>query len=537
MKFFIFAFVLILGFRAEASISATWDGDFLGENHFMKGFDFSSSCAGGQNCTPNYSTGYVNRGFGTDHTNFSTIRLRLQPVLLVNDNFDIRSRLRLGTYFFGGNPSSAGTRQFSTTAVGDTGVMSAVNVDQLYADWRLDFGKLEIGRAPVHWGLGAYWNAGKEATDRFSDTHDTVNFSTRLGPMKFNFGFAKVVEGRLVGSSQQSTPTSGTNATIPYRGGTDIETVGGSDNLYDYFASLMYEWEAIGATLGAKATKRKGGTHQTAYVSQNAYSGTTGETTATLGLHNALNYSVYDIYFDKKFSHVGISQELILIDGEIGNMDADSRVVNSKTEMSPDKYSAFAWVSENYWEISSRWKLRADLGFIPGASSESPGNERNRFHAVFLSPAYQKGLFMLGRNWNNLGASANTNQDAYAAFFNTSITNTRYVAPRVEFAPNEYWYLYLMGVFGKADKVALKDSRYYDHRRGKYVYSNEEQSSELGYEIDGGFVHHWSDQISVLFDAGIFNPGKYYSFDNRASDAVPPTDFMWGTQVRLAVKF
>lgn len=81
----------------------------------------------------------------------------------------------------------------------------AIFVRRLYGEVVTPLGILTVGRQPVHWGLGVFYNDGNCLNCDFGDTQDRAFFSTRVGPVVVTPFLGKVIEGRV-----ETRGTSGT---------------------------------------------------------------------------------------------------------------------------------------------------------------------------------------------------------------------------------------------------------------------------------------------------------------------------------------
>ncbi|PMY12524.1 hypothetical protein C1X42_32810, partial [Pseudomonas sp. FW305-BF8] len=66
-----------------------------------------------------------------------------------------------------------------------------ITAARLWLDTHTDFGTLQVGRAPMHWGLGAILNSGDGVYDRFQSTADTIRLVSKFGYFTFMPFYAK----------------------------------------------------------------------------------------------------------------------------------------------------------------------------------------------------------------------------------------------------------------------------------------------------------------------------------------------------------
>src|SRR5690606_7675673 len=107
--------------------------------------------------------------------------LRLRPSVIVNDNVTIKSEWWVGDPIFGifggSVPGLTSQRQFySNQSAG-----SFVSAQRVWAELTTDVGTVQVGRAPLQWGLGLVWNAGDGIGDRYQSTGDLIRLVSRFG--------------------------------------------------------------------------------------------------------------------------------------------------------------------------------------------------------------------------------------------------------------------------------------------------------------------------------------------------------------------
>ncbi len=139
---------------------------------------------------------------------FAQERLRLEPVVKLNDNISIHTSMDVLDNIIQGTQETkkidflspiVGTIQLPGAggAIGVTGGQAgenkALNLRRVYMDILTTGGKFRIGRQPSHIGLGIFQNDGNELQDDFGDTADRILYLAALETPKFgtiNAGFA-----------------------------------------------------------------------------------------------------------------------------------------------------------------------------------------------------------------------------------------------------------------------------------------------------------------------------------------------------------
>ncbi len=153
----------------------------------------------------------VNQGGLGDNDRFGSMlysqhRLRVEPVMKINDNLSIHSQFDILDNVIAGTQSSkkidflspiVGTIQLPGAGGalgvtgGEAGEFKALNVRRAYIDILTPGGKLRLGRQPSHWGLGIFQNDGNGLNDDFGDTSDRLLYMASLDTEKLgaiNFG-------------------------------------------------------------------------------------------------------------------------------------------------------------------------------------------------------------------------------------------------------------------------------------------------------------------------------------------------------------
>ncbi|MGZ3685516.1 MAG: hypothetical protein ACXVCI_16770, partial [Bdellovibrionota bacterium] len=161
---------------AEA-LTLDWSGYFRATHDLV--YDYQMNKA-----EPGYSNmggqGEDIPGQGTHNATYTTMFLKLKPRVLVNDNIIVNSEWNVGdpvSGFFGRNIPDADRNNFLSTG---KDAMS-ISASRLWLDVHSDFGTVQVGRAPMAWGLGIVFNAGDGPFDRFQSTSDTIRLLSKFG--------------------------------------------------------------------------------------------------------------------------------------------------------------------------------------------------------------------------------------------------------------------------------------------------------------------------------------------------------------------
>lgn len=150
------------------------------------------------------ATYYSNGGLGlagTESTkNFLSGRALLQPNLIVDDHFSVRSQWSLLTSPKltpnGTIPLGAGQGGW---VFGDQET-AALALSRAWLEWTSDFGVFRLGRMPVSWGYGLLYDAGNSVWDDFQTTFDRLEYRLHLGHVIGALAYSKARKLSVLGN-------------------------------------------------------------------------------------------------------------------------------------------------------------------------------------------------------------------------------------------------------------------------------------------------------------------------------------------------
>lgn len=478
-----------------SALTLDWSGYFRADHTFIHDYQMDKASPGYSDA--GYGGEYI-PGQGKKSTTFSGMFLKLKPRALVNDNVIIRSEWNVGdpVYgFFGRSiPSEDRRNPFST----QKGAFD-LTVARLWLDVHTDFGTVQVGRAPFHWGLGVIFNSGDRPFDRYQSTSDTIRLVSKFGYLSLMPIYAKNAMGRnLAGSRNPSLDT----------------VLTGSDDVTDYGLGLKYENPEEDIEAGALYYKRNANDVQTNYY----YPSTA--TTYTGGA-NGMNLKLINLYAKKSWKRVDLGAEIPIYSGEVGDING----VGAR-----NTYKTTAIAIETALKYDT-WKHSIKAGSVPGQSPTTSGaaNRGRAFSAMQFHRAYKLGQILFAYNLGNFGAvnpdlipTAPTPGGAAGNYPNTvspydaAITNAKYLM----FSSEKNWEQWGMNfgvVWAKANQTAKAGKDAYNHRTHQWFTSVADQSSNLGVEADFGLRYNWDDNISFGADLGMLFPGDYFKYINSAS--------------------
>lgn len=472
------------------ALTVDWNGFFRADNNFVFDYQLDRAAPGNSN-DPNAGGEYI-RGEGQKGATFTTFFAKLKPKVLVNDNVIVRSEWNLGdpvAGFFGrGVPRSDQNNSLTTRKDA-----LDISVARLWMDVHTDFGTLQVGRAPMHWGLGTIFNSGDGPFDRFQSTSDTIRLLSKFGYLTLMPLYAKESMGRSLGGTANPLPTA--------------DSVGqGSDDVTDYGLALKYENPEEDLDAGAMFYKRNASDGQNTFI----YPSTA--TSYTAG-KNGMNLKLVDLYAKKTWRRLEIGGEIPFYSGEIGDVNGVGK---------RNSYKATALALEAALNYDS-WRHMMKVGTVPGQGPTTTGARGEAFHAVYLHRNYKLGQILFRYNLGGFGPvnpdpiSPNTyNASQPANPYDAAITNAKYLMLATE-KKGEQWSFGAGLVFAKANEVAMRGKDFFNHRTRQWSTAVADQANNMGLEFDLGTKYAWDDNVSFGADWGVLFPGKYFAFINRAN--------------------
>ncbi len=490
---FAFAGVLSWAILPTAhALELDWSGQFRAEANYVRYVpDYSAN-----GLLNNNLNGYYIPGSGSQDAIFQALFLRLKPKIIVNDNTYIKSEFWLGDPVFGLFGSAApqiwSNRQYYSTQSGGI----PISAQRLWGEFQSDFGVFQVGRVPLHWGLGINWNQGDGLWDRFMSTGDAIRWIGKIG----NFS--------LVPSF------------IVYSIGNTISNFTGA--VIDLSIALKYENLDDDLEAGVNLIKRYAGNGQDPIF---GYWGPQGTVTS-------VNYLLVDIFAHKGLGKFTFGVEAPIVFGNMGSIP----------------YASFAVAGEVGFKPNETWETKLKAGYVPGQGGSSSTNI-SAYGAYYMNPAYKLGLLMFNyrfdeffRNQTNNNPANNSNP-SYAApnylgsQYDSPISNAIYAALTQNFQPWDKWGFSATAVYAHAIQTAQAGSFYFNSwdRRMDPTAAVKTQSAPIGFEFDLGAHYQWDEFFRFQLDAGMLLPFGYFAFNNTATDN--PTAPLFGVSLKAGVNF
>ncbi len=499
--FFVFLVSAGLGYSISSqALQLDWNGQFWFDNHWLNNYQLQRSRPGFDDDTwlRNRGGTYV-RGTGEKNVVWYSAFFRLKPTVVVNDSIQIKSEFHIGSPIYGflgrGYPTTVDERFNITGAQKEN---FAIGAQRYWLNLITDFGTIELGRAPVHWGLGAIWNSGDKLFDHYQNTGDMIRLISKFG----NFYIAPSLVKVAVGNNLAGATDAAGN------------TINGNDDVTDYDIAAKYDNTEEDFDFGVKWTHRVGNASQRTILFSPNQVGS-----------RRISFNIFDFYAKKKLGLYTFGGEVPLFSGSIGALDGANEF----------EYKTVAFVMEGTY-TSDMWDIGLKFGHVPGQPPTSVGDRK--FRAVYLNKNYGLGLIMFHYNIYGL---ANNNPDTLPAGadlnspFDAPIVNARYAALTPEMKLDK-WTLKAAFIIGYADEKAQATKRFYNYNQRRFFDADQNQSSFLGKEFDLGASFRWDENFLATWDFGLWLPGSYYKFSNDAGLPID-ADMMFASQVRVGVTF
>jgi hypothetical protein len=312
-----------------------------------------------------------------------------------------------------------------------------------------DVGNLQVGRAPLDWGMGAVWNSGDGLWSRYASTGDVVRMVSKFGAFSF------------------------IPATVKYSAGNG--SLADTKGVSDYALALKYENADEGFDGGVNFVRRLGGSGNSVY-------------TGSINGSGGFNYTTWDLFTRKKLGRFDFAVEAPIVTGSMGGA----------------QYSAFALAGEGKANLNDNWQLSLKAGKVPG----QPAGMTDRYKAIFLNPNYKLGMILFGYGLQNLGTTGGS-KDA----FYSPVTNANYLNVGGQYSTGKWQFRGSWLLASAAETAGVGGSFFNQWTRANETSTaTVAQESSYGWEFDFGTSLLWDDNLEFKADAGLFAPGGFYKY-------------------------
>jgi hypothetical protein len=414
--------------------------------------------------------------------------LVLHPKIVAADGMTVFGRFDLLNSNFGSNSQAGafigqGVGTGTPTNLDDSNVLSrnqaigSLQITELYMNWTQEFGQLVVGRAPLNFGLGAWFNSGRGSFDHYLSTLDMVGY--------------KVVTGNLF--------------IMPILGKVNEGSVDQEDDVNDYMVHAQYDNPETDLSIGLLYQTRVAGKNDS--PSGTSYIGGTGATKV-----GGYKHSYIGVFSSQKIRDFTIAVEAGILSGDTGVRTAGGADV---------KLNALGLAAEVSWKPeNSKWSSNLKAGFAsgddPGTTDTHEGFTFSRNYRVgqlmFTHPLGQRDFLRTGLTRDVTSGSAANQIDTEA------ISNAIYLAPSLTYQSSNNW--------GFGGSVILG-------RLNKEPIAGGSTAADLGFEIDLNMTWTPFDRFSWVTEVGMLLPGEAW----KAGPANLDNSFAYGITTKAAVRF
>ena len=479
---------------AEA-LELDWTGQFWSEFNYVGNY---SSDTGGTGDARSSAGGYFIPQGGRSDATFQTLFLRLRPKAIINDNISIKSEWWVLDPIFGlygsGLPYTTDQNNFYSSQ--NRG--SAINAQRIWGEFVSDLGTFQVGRVPLHWGLGLVWNGGDNLWDRYMSTGDAVRWIAKFG----SFTVAPSYIIRTAGNS-----------------------IGGTGGVTDFSLILKYENQEDEVEAGINLLKQLGGAGQSVTgVGQSAIGAVFSPGGADRS-SNSINTWTYDIYARKRFKEMSFGIEVPISSGSISGAT----------------YSALGVAAEMDWKPSDSLSFLLKAGYASGQSGSKSLNP-DSFQAFYFNPNYHVGMIMFNYQLANFAGSQTLNNptNLLRSPYDNPIVNAVYGSLSAQIKPSDKWTFRPALIYAYAPNTAKSSDPYFYNYWSRTTYAGavgaKNQGSGLGVEADLGFTFQWDEYFTFGLDTGLYFPGDFFKFSNVAG-ADLPVHPIFASALKVGVNF
>ena len=447
-----------------------WSGNYSSEANYFSGVDLGNSSDGDKS--------YIN------HHLFLQPEVILYSGLSIKGAFDIinsgsdtlPSSQRVGQILGGGLIGSGKIVDQDPVFIDRIIERNrGLNINEAYLEYAHTAGTLIVGRFPLHFGLGAFYNEGHDVFDHWFTNRDGFAYDFQFGNLFFKPMFSFISDS--------------------------LQTDGG--RIIEYGLEFHFKVPDTGLDLGAMVLQRG----VTAEANQNSTLG------ATQGAARPIFLS---LFYERTAKNYRYGFEGFFQTGDIGE-DASGDNVS---------IDGLGIALEGEFKLG-KWDLSAKAGY---ASGDDPTD--TDYSAVAFNRNYNLGLILFnhplgtgtydptqtnargrvaGNDPANFVASQTADTDA--------ISNTLYFAPSFNYNFNDAWALDTTLVFAWLAETAI-------------LPSGNEVSSYLGSELDLTLTYNLTKNILFNGTFAFLLPGAAFEGDGSLEN-----DIAFGSTVSLGITF
>ena len=407
--------------------------------------------------------------------------LILSPKIVAADGvtiyskFDIFNNSDFGTDSQAGETLGTSGKRSPRTSNGSAANVSSdrqnsgmIAVNELSASWVHEYGQLVVGRAPLHFGLGTTYNAGKGAFDHYFSNEDLVGYKFVIGNAFMMPMIGKVSEGDL----------------------------GDEDDVNDYMFHLQYDNPETDLSAGFFYSMRIA--TQTGNDAAGSYPADSANANCATCKTGGYKTQYVGLFTSQKFKEFSWALEADLLSGSTGILNSASREVG---------INSYGIATEfGYHGEDSKWKWLMRAGIVSG---DDPGSTDN-YEGYIFNRNYDVAMLLFNHPMGNNGVdfmrtglmrktSATTENSQYTD--TEAISNTIYFSPHFDYRWN--------------DTLSLGSSFTYAMLNKDPVAGGSTDRS-LGWEWDWSLTYKPYERLTWVNELGFLVPGEGWKAGNRA---------------------
>ncbi|NJL24430.1 MAG: hypothetical protein HC902_04185 [Calothrix sp. SM1_5_4] len=435
--------------------------------------------------------------------NYGLHHLVLRPKIVAGDGltifgqFDILNQSgfansQLGQLWGSGVGAATPTSSDNSNTMSGHQKSDTLNVSLLYLTFSQEYGALIVGRAPLQFGLGMTYSAGRGLFDHWYDNRDMVGYKIIMGNLYFFPMLGKPSEGSI------------------HR----------SDDITDYMIQVQYENPESDLELGVFYQVRSGGDQgsdaptgissgQNAGADLSDVLGGTG----VGGGKGKVNMKTVNLYALKDTETFRAGLEASFQSGETGVLTGSDNVA----------LGGFGIAAEfAYRPADSRWNWGLKAGTATGDDPGTPA----KFEGYIFDRNYDVAMLMFNRPLGQMdflrtglltGSVRDSNRDITAPDVE-AISNVVYAAPSVHYSLSERWSLENTFVTGWLAQNPLS--------------GGSDPGKSLGYEWDISLHFIPRKGLQWTTQAGLLFPGEVWKANGAYENG-----FAYGLSTKAAISF
>lgn len=414
--------------------------------------------------------------------------------LTIHGRFDILNskqypQSQLGQFFGSGldsnaaNPALPSGNSDNSNILSDRQASDMIAINELYLTYAHEFGVLTVGRAPLQFGLGMTYNAGRGVFDHWFDNRDMISYKLSVGNLTFTPMVAKVVEN----------------------------DIGFGDDIDDYMLQAMYENPDTELKIGAFYRRR--------------HAGAVGNTAPGAPVFGDGSSTGHSAGFKGEYLNLFFSRwvgDSFKIGFEAATQKGQTGVIQGGGTVSMDAYGVALEMDYMPKGSSFHWGLKA--GTASGDDPNTPGTyegfifDRN-YDIAFLLFNHSLGQFDIFRQAGNRNTTMASIQNLPSSRADEeAVSNVMYLAPHFKYRWSDKFDSQLGLTYARLNSDPIK---------GIAV------NKSVGFEVDMTLNYKPYDNVQWVNRVGVFTPGA--AFEGGANHYETKT--VYGLETKAAITF